>query len=302
MADELCGPSNALQNFQKHATGDRTLQQDRLTAQPLPSQGFRSSPAAGSGLLESEFQAFQAGQPPLQQINPYGTGRVVLLNTHTRTRSQLNPAAAAWTGDFQRLTPGSQLQPHGQVHRQVHPQQVSGGWHGEFVQQQVQPQNWPHAINHGYNGAVVHPNLQPMPQAQVPQTTDAFDEEAFARAFEEAAMVEAALADAPALDQAHGSSPDAVLDKSTEASSTLQHERIGSDLIEQAGSGNAKHDPDALAITAGQLLERVQDNQSEKFRNSKFLQLMRQLRDRQVTVDGDKIVSGDSEAAEATPL
>lgn len=28
--DALCGPSNALQNFNKHASVDRTLQQDRL--------------------------------------------------------------------------------------------------------------------------------------------------------------------------------------------------------------------------------------------------------------------------------
>jgi hypothetical protein len=30
MADALCGPSNALQNFQKHTAVDRTLQQDRI--------------------------------------------------------------------------------------------------------------------------------------------------------------------------------------------------------------------------------------------------------------------------------
>ena len=30
MADALCGPSNALQDFRKHTTVDRTLQQDRL--------------------------------------------------------------------------------------------------------------------------------------------------------------------------------------------------------------------------------------------------------------------------------
>lgn len=30
MADALCGPSNPLQNLQKHTQVDRTLQQDRL--------------------------------------------------------------------------------------------------------------------------------------------------------------------------------------------------------------------------------------------------------------------------------
>lgn len=38
MADALCGPSNALQNFQKHTTVDRTLQQDRLVGRHTPSQ------------------------------------------------------------------------------------------------------------------------------------------------------------------------------------------------------------------------------------------------------------------------
>ena len=32
MADALCGPSNALQTFQKQTSVDRTLQQDRLAA------------------------------------------------------------------------------------------------------------------------------------------------------------------------------------------------------------------------------------------------------------------------------
>lgn len=38
MSDALCGPSNALQNFQKHASVDRTLQQDRLTSRQPSSQ------------------------------------------------------------------------------------------------------------------------------------------------------------------------------------------------------------------------------------------------------------------------
>lgn len=49
-------------------------------------------------------------------------------------------------------------------------------------------------------------------------------------------------------------------------------------------------DDDALAATAGELLERVVDNQSDKFQNSQFLGLMRKLRDREVKVDGDKMV------------
>lgn len=38
MADAICGPSNALQNLQKHTSVDRTLQQDRLVTRQSPAQ------------------------------------------------------------------------------------------------------------------------------------------------------------------------------------------------------------------------------------------------------------------------
>ena len=38
MADALCGPSTALQTFQKQTSADRTLQQDRLTARQVPAE------------------------------------------------------------------------------------------------------------------------------------------------------------------------------------------------------------------------------------------------------------------------
>lgn len=50
-----------------------------------------------------------------------------------------------------------------------------------------------------------------------------------------------------------------------------------------------QHD-DELAQTAANLLDRVSDNQTTKFKNSAFLGLMRQLADREVRVEGDKMV------------
>jgi len=38
MVEALCGPSNPLQNIQKHAGVDRTLQQDRLAFNRPPSE------------------------------------------------------------------------------------------------------------------------------------------------------------------------------------------------------------------------------------------------------------------------
>lgn len=54
--------------------------------------------------------------------------------------------------------------------------------------------------------------------------------------------------------------------------------------------GESNVEADELARTAGALLENVKSETSKKFQESSFLSLMRQLRDREVTVEGDKFV------------
>lgn len=77
------------------------------------------------------------------------------------------------------------------------------------------------------------------------------------------------------------------------AQGALLDERIGSDTInnETAQEKQGKNEGDELARTAGELLDNVKHDQSQKFRQSNFLSLMRQLRDREVQVEGDKIVN-----------
>lgn len=62
-----------------------------------------------------------------------------------------------------------------------------------------------------------------------------------------------------------------------------------------------QHDDDEMAQTAGRLLERVSDNTSEKFQNSQFLELMRRLRDREVRVEGDKMVEVSTAQSTSSP-
>lgn len=52
----------------------------------------------------------------------------------------------------------------------------------------------------------------------------------------------------------------------------------------------SNHDDDQLAATAQELLEKVSHDQSDKFKNSQFLSLMRKLADREVRVEGDQMV------------
>lgn len=71
--------------------------------------------------------------------------------------------------------------------------------------------------------------------------------------------------------------------------------RIGSDRIIQQDSSEmleseGGNDADELARTAGQLVDNLKHDQSRKFQESSFLSLMRQLRDREVRVEGDRLV------------
>jgi hypothetical protein len=79
---------------------------------------------------------------------------------------------------------------------------------------------------------------------------------------------------------------------------------IGADTIHDAVTQDPKtygehNSPEALARTAGESFESGRPYQSAKFQNSQFLQLMRQLRDKEVKIEGDRIVGeGPGKGAE----
>ncbi|ELR09769.1 hypothetical protein GMDG_04253 [Pseudogymnoascus destructans 20631-21] len=300
MADSMCGPSNALQNFQKQSQGDRTLQQDRLSARTPQSQGFRSAgPSART--LDPEFEAFQAGQLPLQ--HPEAGFHPGFQRAHTPQPGQhmnVGPGAS-WAKDFQRLviaSPGMQQQGLPQA-------QHAGGWHQEFAQIH-NTQSGMTQQQHSYNAPLERlsslaitpfgmgaqpmyqtPMYQPAQQvhAEQPQQLNSdvgtFDEAAFAAAFDQAAQSELQSEQASlshALQEGH-----------------LASAPIGADAIHHPDTPSQQHlspaqESDDLARTAGALLTSVQGDQSDKFANSQFLQLMRQLRDKEVVVEGDTIM------------
>lgn len=144
----------------------------------------------------------------------------------------------------------------------------------------------------GYGPSRLSQEARPLEQLGA----EVFDDEAFARAFDAAARQEVAEQE-----QGHELGvvgEDIMLHESVEGllgSEGVNENRIGADLIHDPSQSNPQErtnqdDADALARTAAHLLDSVKDNQSEKFQNSQFLELMRQLRDKQVMVDGDKIV------------
>ncbi|KFY48873.1 hypothetical protein V495_00964 [Pseudogymnoascus sp. VKM F-4514 (FW-929)] len=225
----------------------------------------------------------------------------------------MNPGpGASWANDFQRLA----IAPAPGMQQQGLPQaQHAGGWHQEFAQMNNSQMNMPqhNQQQHSYNAPLERlsslattpfgmgqqpmyqsPMYQPPqlqhepPQQQMGGEIGAFDEAAFAAAFDQAAKSEL-------------QSEQASLSQEFQDSTNLAP--IGADAIHHPDAPSQQlltpaQESDDLARTAGALLTSVQGDQSDKFANSVFLQLMRQLRDKEVVVEGDAILPAGSAGAE----
>ncbi|KAJ5426644.1 peroxin-20 [Penicillium sp. CMV-2018d] len=305
MGDALCGPSNALQNFQKHTSVDRTLQQDRLTSRQSPVQGFRSQNPQ-EGILDPEFAAFEgnlAGPalPNLQHPAHFGAPSHHAAVHHPAAHGSGN---AGWAADFQNLQISGPSHPVAQLQRpNMAPATANGGWHTEFMTQQRGPMSqaqqtpqmhgaYQPSFAPGYQmyGSSMN-QMQPSQGMQTEQQHHAqqFDESAFEAAFDQArADMELQADDVAQQDtQKH-------LQETNEVEITepvaQEQIRLGSDLIPQSDKQDPEtqsRDADELARTAGQLLDSVRNEQSQKFQQSNFLALMRRIRDREVEVAGD---------------
>ncbi|KAL3437791.1 hypothetical protein BDV09DRAFT_192788 [Aspergillus tetrazonus] len=307
MSDALCGPSNALQNFQKHASIDRTLQQDRLISRQSPSQGFRSK-NPNEGILDSEFAAFESNGPvgaPLPNL-PH-EGHFVAPAPHM---PMLHAAEAPnWAADFQNLHISG---PSRAINYQPEPSAApmsnasQQGWHGEFLRQQQQ-QHRPGLQENQALGQRFQPSFAPnytmnnsmAVYAPGPETVhvsraEEFDESAFDAAFEQAkadmaSQFEESLVETN-VTESNANNED---QKEEVPAQHIGHEtiRIGSDTISQVDKDDpqaAANDADELARTAGHLLNSVSHETNQKFRESNFLALMRRIRDREVQLEGDE--------------
>lgn len=262
-------------------------------------QGFRTSPSPNAGILDAEFEAFQAGRLNGGLLDqPFAP--VPLQEQHVPVS-----APPSWAADFQSVhLSGFRASPvpQNQFRREAPILHTApGGWHQDFVRQSS-----PTAVNRphqqpGYNSGHrdVWPTSYSTPsQAHMPSTRaqqkqpemqnveDLLDQEEMERAFEAASMDYREATEAPS----------SILDVGKELQEMDPYqERIGSDRILEQGAKRDEDnidndDADELARTAGQLLDNVKYDQSQKFQQSSFLYLMRQLRDREVRIEGDKLI------------
>lgn len=154
--------------------------------------------------------------------------------------------------------------------------------------------------------------LSPVGQEKRPEQRleDAFDEAAFERAFDTARM-EMTQQELQATSTAQETDSDVTqkpIQRRDDVQNTNYHDhegfeqgrsvyqpRIGSDAIleesfQQEEGYQPDREADELARTAGELLENLKHEDSAKFRKSAFLALMRQFRDKEVRVEGDRVV------------
>ncbi|KAF2214711.1 hypothetical protein CERZMDRAFT_82650 [Cercospora zeae-maydis SCOH1-5] len=330
MAAAECGPSNGLQRFKQHTDIDRTLQQDRLAARNHPAQGFRSAnPNAGLLDPEFEaFQDGVDlplhDQSPFQQPASFGGPsqvpswaadfqRMSISQPPPLQQQHFNPqpSTANWAQGFQQ--PIAQAAPRQQGSSpapQAFQQRARYGLTG-FQSQFAQPSY----------ATPTHKS-----KGKAPIQVEQFDDAAFAAAFDQAhedLMADAAEAEETEQEQEQVPSAQELLDEleaekfeaaveeaamhilkedghdldieemhpmASMHGADIEYDTMQAPIEDRQEQINQINDNDALAATAEELLEKVKHNQSDKFKNSQFLALMRRLKDREVKVEGDKMV------------
>lgn len=164
----------------------------------------------------------------------------------------------------------------------------------------------------GFQSNFAQPAYSPAVQSKGKEAvTEQFDEAAFERAFDMAredmmvdeastSVVESAASAASAKTSQMSQESHQLHQNDVLENQFVLHKPLDADIShlpqesivqeQKESDQSSRQDDDALAATAQELLEKVEHNQSDKFRNSQFLGLMRKLRDREVKVEGDKMV------------
>ncbi|TGJ80126.1 hypothetical protein E0Z10_g8641 [Xylaria hypoxylon] len=312
MADASCGPSNAFKGLARHIEQDRSHQQDRVgPGSQHPAQNFRSTPL-NTGLPD-QFRAFQQQNAALPQYAEPGW-KVYSHPTNTPSHAShaatffpqqptqqpagfATSAGGSWVNDFQRM--GFANAHAGPLHMQPTQGPIMGqpsmadpihsGFstrqHSTFPPFQSSPIGL-HPINHQF-GTVQNSNNMQTPEL-IGNTSHALDTQTEAileREFEDA-MNEWMVQNGPGAEMSGQSDVNAQDDNLTANPNLASTEPTVHDMPEKDSAENR----DELSRAAAQLVDSLADNDSEKFKNSDFLALMRRIASQELTVQGNDLV------------
>ncbi|BFZ63232.1 hypothetical protein YB2330_004352 [Saitoella coloradoensis] len=320
-----CGPSNPLQTLTKHQQYDTSLQRDRFNPQGPASQrqSFRSTPQIDQQ-LQHETEAFMRGEPLPGPELGIGMGMGMgMRGVGARLQGGGGVAMDGWANDFQRLRVS---QPRASViSREASGKGKGvmggggGGWGAEFLAQRrqtapPQPTSQTYVPQRtgmsyaGVGGQLYHePTMNQQEQVKHDQALDQAFAEAEKHAFESISVkqdtAEIQKWDQQGLVEMYRDKMDEVLREKGAGADPLEvYHHTESDMLNtfapepeletaaELQTDKPVNHNDALAATAGSLLESLKDETDEKFQQSSFMQLMRKLRDGEVHVEGDKMV------------
>ncbi|KAI1814054.1 hypothetical protein GGS20DRAFT_550364 [Poronia punctata] len=303
MADASCGPSNAFKGLARHIEQDRSHQQDRVgPGHQQPAQNFRSTPlnsnstqfqaffqqdaalpqhpVAGLDPLPATYQASRHGigpAHPSQALNPYPP-QVPQQLAHPSTT-----AGGSWVSDFQRMGLNAEAGPLNHQHQnQFHAEpQLRNGISSPFPQpflssrsfQPFQPFQPGPAGMHGFDGRFENPQAATNLASNEFLSTKA--QEDLEKEFDQA-MDEWMAQNGPQSELLN-----------QEGAQTLDEADTTQENETEAPIANSDTE---LARAAQQLVDSVSDNDSDKFKNSKFLEFMRRLASQELTVRDNELV------------
>ncbi|KAM0750293.1 hypothetical protein T439DRAFT_326252 [Meredithblackwellia eburnea MCA 4105] len=335
-----CGPVNPLSQLSKLYQQDRSNQQDHFAPQPGPSTstGFRRAPGAPgpSGAHDEAAQFFQQPQPHhLQTFDMSSLNRALT----PQQQQQLQQAAVPdWAKSFTETQGGAGP---GEMFGPPHPSLIDAQarafatpspqqhWGNDFLQHQRQQQGTPEARQQSPLTSAPGPAAGVYQSRGVGQAGFMFPPSSLSMSVGGSAMQQ--MYPGGGFDHAHQLLPPSTANAQLSHTSTdwdkafLAQESSVKTSAEQQDATAAEqeasirpaspvltdnHARDALAQTAGALLDTVQSVErqrtaeasgstatSDKFANSTFLDLMRRLRDGEVAVEGDKVVEQVGPAA-----
>ncbi|KAI6246357.1 hypothetical protein HI914_05691 [Erysiphe necator] len=310
MTDSECGPSNALQKLHIYHSADRTLQQDRFSSRESSLQGFRSSTGSSSKRLESEFETFQNNAASL----PLDKALLSQSLTHSISHLQQSSQPSSWVSDFKRMNFAEDpLKNYESIQDQTTALKFQqNSWHENLEQDYISSKNEISSTNNDNNLTRDATNdLYPMVnnvtgilsrhqnwlQPEQTHHEEILNEQEFDQAFELIDEFERKALEEIYIDSIGNNQGILLSETTSEQSSSLLEDNvrltqvpIGADTIEYDNS-SGENDQDSLSRIASRLLKSINNEQSKKFQNSQFLELMRRFRDKEATIQGDQIMN-----------
>jgi alpha-galactosidase/6-phospho-beta-glucosidase family protein len=143
-------------------------------------------------------------------------------------------------------------------------------------------------------GLEMNATFQEQQAPTMSQTDSKFDSMDFESAFE--AANQDWLESERQLDELMSDNMQSDMPEAEVAQFDIRTDRVPAPFVEQDQRQqeqivDPKEESDALARTAGELLDSVSHDTSDKFAKSSFLALMRQLRDKELRVDGENFIN-----------